>query len=301
MKFLSNATYFYGKLCLMSLLAFFLGACSMPEEIQENEDIAQQVLNTPRLIQHHVLYIKGPDGDFKLHYVNSDPSETARDTIVFVHGTPGDWSSFARYYQDKALKNDFRLISIDRPGWGKSTYAGNFPTTLQIQSNMIGQMLKNIWEHNGKRKVILVGHSFGGSLVPVLAADYPKFVRGVVILAGDLEPKLAKARWYNTLLDWIPSFFIPNEWNHSNMEVLDLRNSLEEEQNKLSKLTTPVTILQGTDDSLVNPASATFAPSLFKSSPLKVEWLEGAGHLINLQYPDTVIKAIREMNIRSSQ
>lgn len=273
----------------------------MPKEIEENESIAQQVIDTPRLIQNHVLYIQGPDGDFKLHYVNSDPSEIPRDTIVFVHGTPGDWTSFASYFLNTEFKQDFRLISISRPGWGKSTFAGNFPTSLQTQSNMIGPMLKDIWEHNGKQKILLVGHSLGGSLVPILAADYPDFVRGVVILAGDLKPELAQARWYNTVLDWAPNFLIPDMWHHSNMEVLDLTSSLEAAQAKLSALTTPITILQGTDDTLVDPASATYATSLFKNSDLKVEWIKDASHIINLQHPDKVINVIREMNTRSVQ
>lgn len=283
------------------LLAIFLTACSMPKEIKENEDIAQQVIDTPRLIQNHVLYMKGADGEFKLHYVNSDPSDTARDTIVFVHGTPGGWTSFASYFLDTEFKQDFRITSIDRPGWGKSSYPGDFPTSLKSQSSLIGPMLKDIWQHNGKQKIILVGHSLGGTLVPILAADYPDFVRGVVILAGDLKPELAQARWYNTVLDWTPNFLIPDMWNHSNMEVLDLTRSLEAEQTKLSKLTTPITILQGTDDTLVDPASATYATSLFKNSELKVEWIKGAGHIINLQYPDKVIEVIREMNARSMQ
>lgn len=299
MRLILNTIHSYLKLCFICLSTIFLAACSMPKEIKENEGIAQQVINTPGLIQDHVLYMEGPDGDFKLHYASSDPSEKPRDTIVFVHGTPGDWTSFARYFQDAKLKQSFRLISIDRPGWGKSTYAGDFPTKLQTQSAMIGPMLENIWERNGKQKIILVGHSLGASLVPILAADHPDFVRGVVILAGDLKPELAKARWYNTLLDWTPNLLIPDMWNHSNMEVLDLTSSLEAAQNNLSKLTTPITILQGTDDTLVDPASATYATSLFKNSELKVEWIEGAGHIINLQYPDKVIEIIREMNTRS--
>lgn len=294
-----NPLNFYLKLCLLSLFSVFLTACSMPKDIEENEAIAQQIINTPRLVQNHILYMKGPNGDFKLHYVSSDPTETVRDTVVFVHGTPGDWSSFARYFQDAPFKQDFRLISIDRPGWGKSTYAGKFPTDLQTQSNMIGPMLKDICQRNGNHKVILVGHSLGGSLVPILAADYPEYVRGVVILAGDLESHLAEARWYNTLLDWTPKILVPKEWEHSNMEVLDLSKSLAAAQSKLAKLTIPISILQGTDDTLVDPLSTVHANIVFPRSPLQIEWIEGAGHLVNLQHADKVIKLIKETNNRS--
>jgi len=300
-RFILNIAHSSRRFCLISLMAILLTACTMPKEIEENKEIAQQVMNTPGTIQHHILYMKGPKGEFKLHYVNSDSSNGPRDTVVFVHGTPGDWSSFARYFQDNALKQRFRLISIDRPGWGKSTFPDTFPTKLQTQSNMIGPILEDIWQQNNQQKIILVGHSLGGSLVPILAADYPKFVRGVVILAGDLEPSLAAARWYNTLLDWIPDFVIPDIWNYSNMEVLELTNSLALAQTKLANLTLPITFLQGTEDTLVDPKNADYAVTLFRHSELGIEKIQGAGHIINLQHPDKIIEAIRDMNLRSSQ
>jgi len=102
--------------------------------------------------------------------------------------------------------------------------------------------------------------------VPILAADYPNFIRGVVILAGDLEPSLAKARWYNTLLDWTPSLVIPDLWNNSNMEVLELTNSLKLAQSKMTRLTTPISLLQGTEDTLVDPKNAEYATHLFETA-----------------------------------
>ncbi|ETI62594.1 alpha/beta fold hydrolase [Marinomonas profundimaris] len=301
MKFALNTVNPSLKFSLFSVLALLLAACSMPKELEENDEIAQQLMKTPGAIQNHVLYMKGSKGEFKLHYVNSDPSNTPRDTVVFVHGTPDDWTSFARYFQEEAFTNRFRLISIDRPGWGKSTYPDSFPTHLQTQSNMIGPMLEDIWQQNGQQKVILVGHSLGGSLVPILAVDYPQFVRGVVILAGDLEPSWAAARWYNRLLNWAPDFAIPDKWNHSNMEVLALTESLTLAQPKLSGLTLPITLLQGTEDTLVDPKNADYAVALFHNSELGIGKIQSAGHLINLQYPDKVINAINDINLRSTQ
>ena len=286
-------------LFVLSVTTLLLTACSMPKELDENEDIARQVANTPGMIQNHVLYISGPDGDFKLHYASSDPSKMSRHTVVFVHGTPGDRSSFARYFQNVTLKDRFRLISIDRPGWGISTYAGHYPTELQKQSSQIGLMLKNIWEQNGQQKIILVGHSLGGSLVPILAADYPQYVRGVVIVAGDLSPTLAEGRWYNTLLDWTPDFLIPDKWNNSNKEVLALSQSLANAQTTLSGLKVPITLLQGTEDTLVDPENATFASQLFQHSEIKIDRIQDAGHLLHLQYPNRVIDAIEDVNSRS--
>ncbi|MBJ7537382.1 alpha/beta fold hydrolase [Marinomonas transparens] len=285
------------KIVIFSGFTLLLTACAMPKEIKENEAIAQEVMQTPNLIHNEYVTVDQPQPSHRLHYVSNEAINNARPTVVFVHGTPGDWSSFARYFLEKKLIQDYQITSIDRPGWGKSGYAGNvFPTNLQTQSDEIGPMLKDIWQKNGHKKVILVGHSLGASLVPMLAADYPEYTRGVIILAGDLEPKLAEPRWYNTLLDWIPNAIIPDEWANSNLEVLDLSHSLEQAQNKLANLTLPVLILQGTKDELVNPESANYAKTLFKKNNLEVQWIQGASHIINLTHVANVKGAIRKMD-----
>jgi pimeloyl-ACP methyl ester carboxylesterase len=272
----------------------------MPEEIKENETITQQVIETPNLIASHTLKVGQAEQPYPLHYVTSDSSHQPRPTVVFVHGTPGRWSAFARYFNHSDLRGSYRLIALDRPGWGESSYPeGDFPTRLERQSTLLGPLLKHLWTSNGQQPLILVGHSLGGSLAPILAADYPDYIRGVVILAGDVHPKMASARWYNTLLDWIPAIAVPDEWYYSNQEVLDLTESLEKAQAKLAGLTIPITVLQGTADELVDPANADFAKQLFQASSLEVQMIEKAGHLINLQHVPLVKAAIDGVARRS--
>jgi hypothetical protein len=43
-------------------------------------------------------------------------------TLVFLHGTPGSWNAFADYMQDSLLLGKYRMISIDRPGFGYSDF-----------------------------------------------------------------------------------------------------------------------------------------------------------------------------------
>ena len=143
--------------------------------------------------------------------------------------------------------------------------------------------------------MLLVGHSLGGSLVPKLAADYPNYIKGVIVLAGDLDPELSEARWFNFALDWIPSFLLPDMWKNSNDEVLAIQPSLERSQEAFANITMPITVLQGTDDELVRPGSAEKAPNIFKSSDVEVIMLEGANHIINLTHTEDVKKAIYEM------
>ena len=43
--------------------------------------------------------------------------------ILFLHGTPGSWQAFAGYLKNADLQRDFFMVSIDRPGWGRSINA----------------------------------------------------------------------------------------------------------------------------------------------------------------------------------
>lgn len=276
---------------IASTSLFLLTACSVNKEISNNELITKRVDETPGLIEHHML----SQPDHELHYVSALPAPTdgEKTSLVFVHGTPGSWGTFSRYFEDEALKRDFHLNSIDRPGWGKSGYPGdNFPIYLSSQSALIAPILEDIWHKNNRQKVILVGHSLGGSLVPKLAADYPHFVKGVVILAGDLDPQLSEARWFNKVIDWMPNFLLADMWNNSNDEVLAIQPSLESLQKEFAEITMPITVVQGTDDALVRPGSATKAPVIFSGANVDVFFLEGATHIINLTHVEDMKKAI---------
>ncbi|ADZ89444.1 alpha/beta fold hydrolase [Marinomonas mediterranea] len=287
---------FAQRVSLMTLCTIAVTACSVPEDIRQNQEKTDQVLETPDLVKTAYVDAQNSFGPYRLHYMSNDLHKKFRNTVVFVHGTPGSWSSFSKYYLEKDLEQEFRLISVDRPGWGASGYAGDsFPISLQSQATLIKPMLKAIWSLNDEQKFTLVGHSLGGSLVPLLAAEYPEYVKNVIILAGDIDPELAAARWYNHVLDWVPSALIPDMWKHSNDEVLALSDSLENSQSKFKTLTQPVLVLQGTDDELVRPGNAPLAPKLFENASVEVKWLEGASHIINLTHVDDVKNAIREL------
>ena len=53
-----------------------------------------------------------------IHYAQTGKEDLP--TLVFVHGTPGSWNAFSDYMIDKELLRAFRMVSIDRPGFGYS-------------------------------------------------------------------------------------------------------------------------------------------------------------------------------------
>jgi pimeloyl-ACP methyl ester carboxylesterase len=284
------------------MIALLLVACSGTDQLEQinlNEAITERVSQTQ--INDTTLELPG----YQLHYVSSSQTLTdannsnkqtqtlVKDSLVFVHGTPGDWGTFSRYFEDSTLLSAFNVNSIDRPGWGNSSYPGKrFPTSLSSQSALLGPLLEDIWRKNNEQKVILVGHSLGGSLVPKLAADYPHFVKAIVILAGDLDPDMAEARWFNDILSYLPNFMIPDMWANSNAEVLAIAPSLANLQSQFAKITMPITVVQGTEDDLVRPGSAAMAQKIFPKAKLNTVWLEGAGHIINMTHQNDVSAAI---------
>ena len=282
------------RLFTLIILLLSLTACSSPSEIRDNESTIERVETTPNLVQHHTVQ----QDDYRLHYVSGGNAQ--RPSVVFIHGTPGGWGSFATYFEEPDMLKDFQLVSIDRPGWGRSNYpSADFPVHLSEQSRLLGPLLQDIWQNNGQQKVILVGHSLGGSLAPKLAVDYPEYVRAVLILAGDIGPELADARWFNHALDVIPKQWLPEFWYYSNQEVLDLKPELTQLQKQFKSLNMPISVLQGTDDMLVRPANAEFAKRLFSRANIQITQLEDAGHIINLTHVAEVKKAIHELELRS--
>ena len=99
------------------------------------------------------------------------------DAIAFVHGSPGSWRAFSRFLMDEDLKKVGRLISVDRPGFGLSE-----PKTpersLREQSRRIAEALQ---KDGVVENSILVGHWLGGPVIVRMAADYPEFVKGLVL------------------------------------------------------------------------------------------------------------------------
>src|SRR5882757_6512126 len=87
-------------------------------------------------------------------------------TLFFIHGSPGSWDAFQEYMKDPDLLQKYRMVSVDRPGFGQSDYGS--PEHLGRQSELISPLFTVLDNHRPK---FLIGHSLGGPMVVKLAAD----------------------------------------------------------------------------------------------------------------------------------
>lgn len=209
-----------------------------------------------------------------IHYVETGSDN--RPTLVFVHGTPGSWTAFETYLKDSLLRSKFRMISIDRPGFGYSNFGK--AEDLKEQSRQLGPVLKGL-KHNPS--FWLVGHSLGGPMIVQLALDYPDLASGLVIISGSIDPGAEKPERWRYVMDISPlKLFLPGAFRPSNTELIYLKKDLKKLEPEWSRIHLPVYFIHGKDDSWVPPVNVEFGMKKLINAPLKdTLWLEG-GHFI---------------------
>jgi len=225
-------------------------------------------------------------GDRSIHYAATGRPDTR--PVVFIHGTPGSWQAFAEYMADDALASKAYLISVDRPGFGKSGHK-QMVTSLKQQAVFLQPLLHS---ENGEEKAILVGHSLGASIAVRLAMDYPELVGAMVLVTPSLDPDLEKPRWYNklaasSLINWA----VPDELALANVEIMPLEQELRDMLPLWKTIRIPVVVIQGEKDRLVSPGNADFAQRVLNSSS-KVIRLPEAGHFVLWRQSQIIRKEI---------
>lgn len=98
---------------------------------------------------------------------------TGEPTLVFVHG----WSCDARYWRAQLpyFTKNHRVVMLDLAGHGHSGM-----TRSQYTMRAFGEDVRAVTEVTGSRRVILIGHSMGGSVIAEAARIMPSRVIGLI-------------------------------------------------------------------------------------------------------------------------
>ena len=113
-----------------------------------------------------------------LHYQDTGPSKNAIP-ILFLHGFGASlqtWDSWAQ-----ALSEDYRVISVDLPGFGLT---GEDPSGIYTDQRSV-EVLEAFLKELKIPKVVLVGNSMGGKLAWQFTARYPNQVSKLVLISPD--------------------------------------------------------------------------------------------------------------------
>ena len=136
-------------------------------------------------------FVSLPGG--RLHLYDLPARELpAGPPILLLHGATSNACDMV-YALGEALSQHHRVIAIDRPGHGWSDRLdGSADASPAVQANRIAQALDKL----GVGKVVVVGHSYSGSVAANLALDHKDKVAGLVLLAGATYPWPGGIAWY---------------------------------------------------------------------------------------------------------
>lgn len=221
--------------------------------------------------------------------------------VVAMHGWGRNRSDFG------AVLAGFDAIALDLPGFGSSPE----PDAVWGAHDYAAVVDQVLGDLDGP--VVLVGHSFGGRVATAITASRPERVSGLVLVGVPLlhrgdrsaaKPSLAfrMARWLNTL-GIISDERMEQERRKRGsadyraatgvMRDILVRAVAETYEAEMAKVTVPVRLVWGENDSEVPVSVAERAAEMFPDATLDV--VLGVGHHVPLNAPDRVAAAIRSL------
>ena len=118
----------------------------------------------------------------RLHYLERGSGEP----LILLHGNGSMVQDFESSGLVDLAAKDYRVIIIDRPGFGHSSRPRNVVWTPDAQARLVRRALDQL----GISQAIVLGHSWGASVAIALALAFPGFVRGLVLASGYYYPTL---------------------------------------------------------------------------------------------------------------
>lgn len=113
--------------------------------------------------------------------------------VVLIHGNPGSHHDYTFAVFERLIQS-YYVVAFDRPGHGYSERHDSVHTTVEVQARIIHDALQLL----AIEKPVLVGHSWGGSLVLAAAVAYGKDLSGIVLLAPAAYPSV-RVEWWSLL------------------------------------------------------------------------------------------------------
>ncbi len=250
------------------------------------------------------------------YYYEIHGNTEAKETIVFSHGLLWSMKMFEK--QVEYLKDDYRIITYDHRGQGKSSVTDNGYDMDQLYLDAVG-LIENLQ----LGKVHFAGLSMGGFVGLRLASRRPDLLLSMILIetSAQSEPSTFK---YTSLVNLVKLFGVKivtrpvmnimfgtkflrdsNRTKEKKLWIKELhknpktivkavngiisRKGVEEE---LKNILCPVLILVGTLDKATIPAKAEFIHQHILHSQL--QYINGAGHSSSIEEPGQVNHYIGE-------
>jgi pimeloyl-ACP methyl ester carboxylesterase len=210
-----------------------------------------------------------------IHYAVSGPDSLP--TLIFLHGSPGSWMNYMKFMWDTTLEKKFRIVSIDRPGFGYSDFGK--PLHLQEQCKLILPIFQSL---KTKQPMFLCGHSMGGPIAVQLAASDPSLFTTIILVAGSIDVNVEKQETWRKIMNVKPLYWLlPGAFGPSNTELLYLKADLLPLQQEFKKVTCNVYFIHGSKDTWVPIQNIAYGKSMMiNAQSIRADTIFGADHQI---------------------
>ena len=112
-------------------------------------------------------------------YAYSDDAPANAPTVVMLHGFTGSKENW--YAVAGLLEGRYRLLIPDLPGWGESERKRGDDYGFVAEAERVAAFIREV---SPGKPVVLLGHSMGGGIVPLVAARHPELVSQAGMLAA---------------------------------------------------------------------------------------------------------------------
>lgn len=110
----------------------------------------------------------------EVYYFTSKNNGRNQPALVLIHGAGGNHLHWP--YNLRRL-NNHKIYAPDLPGHGKSGGLGE--QSVSSYARAVAEWMKAL----GIKRAVIAGHSMGGAIAQTLAVEYPRMVRGLILVA----------------------------------------------------------------------------------------------------------------------
>ncbi len=142
--------------------------------------------------KHEVKKVFLPKSGYSIAYTDEGKGEK---TIIFIHGLGSYLQAWKKNVE--ALKTNYRCISIDLPGYGKSSKEPH-----SGQMTFYASIIDEISQELKLGQVYLAGHSMGGQIAITTVLKYPSLVKGLILVdPAGFEPfHKGQKQWFRNVM-----------------------------------------------------------------------------------------------------